>query len=76
LSKIPAQYRLLIEMNPMTAIIETFRSIYLGGAIPWELLGISTAVTLIILLLGAAIFNKVEKTFMDTVWQVEMNILW
>jgi lipopolysaccharide transport system permease protein len=67
LSKIPAQYRLLIEMNPMTAIIETFRSIYLGGAIPWELLGISTAVTLILLLLGTAIFNKVEKTFMDTV---------
>jgi lipopolysaccharide transport system permease protein len=67
LSNIPEKYRLWIEMNPMSAIIETFRSIYLGGTIPWELLGISAGVTLILLLLGTAIFNRVEKTFMDTV---------
>jgi lipopolysaccharide transport system permease protein len=67
LSQIPHKYRLLIEMNPMSAIIETFRSIYLGGAIPWGLLGISTVVILFLLLLGTTIFNRVEKTFMDTV---------
>jgi lipopolysaccharide transport system permease protein len=67
MSSLSAKYRLLIEMNPMSAIIETFRSIYLGGAIPWELLSISAGVTLILLLVGTAIFNRVEKTFMDTV---------
>ncbi len=67
LSQIPAKYRFLIEMNPMSAIIETFRSIYLGGTIPWELLGISSVVILFLLLLGTTIFNRVEKTFMDTV---------
>lgn len=67
MSSIPTKYRLLIEANPMSAIIESFRAIYLGGAIPWSQLGISAAVTAILLLLGVAIFNKVEKTFMDTV---------
>jgi lipopolysaccharide transport system permease protein len=67
MSSIPAKYRLLIEANPMSAIIESFRAIYLGGAIPWPQLGVSTGVTGILLLLGIAIFNKVEKTFMDTV---------
>jgi lipopolysaccharide transport system permease protein len=67
LSQIPRKYRLLIEMNPMSAIIETFRSIYLGGIIPWELLGISSLVILFLLLLGTMVFNRVEKTFMDTV---------
>jgi lipopolysaccharide transport system permease protein len=67
MASIPAKYRLLIEMNPMSAIIESFRAIYLGGTIPWPQLGISTVVTLILLLVGIAIFNRVEKTFMDTV---------
>jgi lipopolysaccharide transport system permease protein len=67
MASIPARYRLLIETNPMSAIIESFRTIYLGGAIPWAQLGISTAVTLILLVIGVAIFNQVEKTFMDTV---------
>jgi lipopolysaccharide transport system permease protein len=64
---VPAKYLPLIEANPMSAVIETFRSIYLGGAIPWSQLGISTIFTTVLLLLGVAAFNRVEKTFMDTV---------
>jgi lipopolysaccharide transport system permease protein len=67
MSSIPAKYRLWIEMNPMSAVIETFRSIYLGGAIPWQSLGASAVVTLVLLFLGTVVFNRVEKTFMDTV---------
>lgn len=67
MSSIPEKYRVFIELNPMSAIIESFRAIYLGGTIPWQQLGISAAVTAILLLLGIAIFNKVEKTFMDTI---------
>jgi len=67
MSSTPAKYRLLIEANPMSSIIETFRAIYLGGPVPWAQLGISSIVTGILLLFGIAIFNKVEKTFMDTV---------
>jgi lipopolysaccharide transport system permease protein len=67
MTNVPAKYRPIIQANPMSAIIETFRAIYLGGDIPWLQLGISAAVTAVLLLLGVAIFNKVEKTFMDTV---------
>jgi lipopolysaccharide transport system permease protein len=67
LNKYPA-YSWIIKYNPVTAIIETFRYGFLGKAsFSWGLLGYSTGVTFIILLLGIVIFNKVEKTFVDTV---------
>ncbi|MBS1531830.1 MAG: ABC transporter permease [Bacteroidetes bacterium] len=67
LTKYP-KYSWIIKYNPVTAIIETFRYGFLGKAsFNWELLGYSTGVTFIILLLGIMVFNKVEKTFVDTV---------
>ncbi len=67
IGKYPA-YSWLIKFNPITAVIETFRYGFLGkGSFSWELLGYSTGVTLVILLFGIIIFNKVEKTFVDTV---------
>lgn len=67
MSAIPERWRWLIELNPMSAPIESFRASFLGGQIPWSGLAISTAVTAALLLLGLIIFNRVEKTFMDTV---------
>ncbi len=65
--KYPA-YSWVIKFNPITAIIETFRYGFLGkGSFSWELLGYSSLVTIIILFIGIVIFNKVEKTFVDTV---------
>jgi lipopolysaccharide transport system permease protein len=67
LTKYPA-YSWLIKFNPVTAIVETFRYGFLGkGSFSWELLGYSGAVTGIMLVLGIIIFNRVEKTFVDTV---------
>jgi lipopolysaccharide transport system permease protein len=66
-AKYPA-YSWLIKFNPITAVIETFRYGFFGkGSFSWNLLGYSGAVTAVILLLGIIIFNKVEKTFVDTV---------
>lgn len=68
LSKVPAKYLWLSLANPMSAITETFRVAYLGsGTFNWLYLGYSAAITLVILLLGTIIFNKVEKSFTDTV---------
>ncbi|MFN7892463.1 MAG: ABC transporter permease [Pirellula sp.] len=67
MSAIPDKYRWIIHCNPMSAIIESFRAVYLGGQIPWSALGISTLETALILATGVVLFNKVEKTFMDTV---------
>ncbi|MES2417971.1 MAG: ABC transporter permease [Bacteroidota bacterium] len=67
IEKYPA-YSWIIEYNPMTPIIETFRYGFLGeGSFSWQSLSYATGVTLLFLIVGIIIFNKVEKTFVDTV---------
>lgn len=67
LEKYP-KYAWIIEYNPMTPIIETFRYGFLGNAsFSWERLGYCAGVTFLITVIGIVIFNKVEKTFVDTV---------
>lgn len=67
ITKYPA-YSWIIKYNPVTAIIDTFRYGFLGkGDFSWGLLGYSCTFTTLILLVGIIIFNKVERTFVDTV---------
>jgi len=67
ISKYPA-YSWMIKYNPITAVIETFRYGFLGkGSFTWDLFAYSVIITLIILVTGTIIFNKVEKNFVDTV---------
>ncbi|HEY4194319.1 MAG TPA: ABC transporter permease [Mucilaginibacter sp.] len=66
-TKYPA-YSWIIKYNPVTAVIETLRYGFLGkGSFTWGLLSYSAGITVVILLLGIIIFNKVERTFVDTV---------
>lgn len=68
LSKLPEQYQWIMLANPMTAIIETFRYAFLGtGTFSWSYLGIAAVAISLILILGVMLFNRVERTFMDTV---------
>jgi len=68
LSAAPEKYKWLIELNPMTGIIEAFRYGFLGaGVFTMSTFGYSVSFTLISLVLGVVIFNKTEKTFVDTV---------
>ncbi|MEA4831280.1 MAG: ABC transporter permease [Oscillospiraceae bacterium] len=67
-SIIPEKWMALYMLNPMSPIIEYFRYAFLGcGSIDWKYIGISAAMTLVILAIGVILFSKVEKTFMDTV---------
>ena len=60
--------RLLLELNPVTAPIEMFRYAMLGhGTFSLTQVLISWGFTLVVIVTGIMIFNKVEKTFMDTV---------
>jgi lipopolysaccharide transport system permease protein len=68
LSAAPAAYKWVIELNPMTGIIESFRYGFLGeGSLTSSSFGYSVIFTLVSLILGVVIFNKTEKTFVDTV---------
>jgi lipopolysaccharide transport system permease protein len=61
-------YQWFIKLNPVTAIIETFRYGFLGrGSFSWALLGYSSLITIFLLITGIIIFNRIEKNFVDTV---------
>lgn len=63
----PKMYR-LIMLNPMSPIVELMRYGWLGsGTTPFLFWGISWITTFAVLFIGIIMFNKVEKTFMDTV---------
>lgn len=67
-SAIPETYRPFLAWNPIAPIIEAFRFIFTGaGSISWAGLGYSSTFVAVSLLIGILLFNKVEKTFMDTV---------
>ena len=68
LSSLPEKYKPYVLANPLTAVVETFRYAYLGtGAFSWGALVYSIVFMFTLLVTGILIFNKVEKTFMDTV---------
>ncbi len=68
LSAAPNNFKFLIELNPMTIILETFRYAFLGqGTFSITAILYTTITTIIIFLLGIILFNKVEKNFIDTI---------
>lgn len=68
LSAMSERYRWILVANPMTTIVETFRYGFFGtGVFSWGYLGYTVLFTGLLLLGGMAIFNRVERTFMDTV---------
>lgn len=60
--------RTIIMLNPMTAVVEAFKYATLGqGYFSWGALGYSFAFMSVLLLWGTVVFNKVQRSFMDTV---------
>jgi len=69
LSMVPeGKLRMLILANPMTPVIEAFKYATLGqGYFSWTALGYSFAFMTALLVVGIVVFNKVQRSFMDTV---------
>lgn len=62
------RYHTLYMLNPVTSAVNIFRYGFLGlGEIEWIYYGISWITTGILLLIGVLMFNRVERTFMDTI---------
>lgn len=59
---------LAMQLNPVTPIVEAIRFSLLGqGQFSWLWLGYSVVMMMILLIIGLMFFNKVQKSFMDTV---------
>ncbi len=62
------QYKIFLLANPITSIIEAFKYAFLGvGEFNLLYLGYSLIFTVVLFFIGLIVFNKVEKSFMDTV---------
>lgn len=60
--------RWLLLLNPMTSVVEAFKYVTLGqGYFSWIALGYSFAFMSVLLLCGILVFNRVQRSFMDTV---------
>jgi lipopolysaccharide transport system permease protein len=68
ISSVGGKVKTILMLNPITPVIETFRVLLFGhGEIDINGLIYCTAFTTITLFLGILVFNRVEKSFMDTV---------
>tara|TARA_Y100001970_G_C14234975_1_gene861259 strand:+ start:1956 stop:2813 length:858 start_codon:yes stop_codon:yes gene_type:complete len=68
LSTVPEKFRTFVLLNPITPIIEFFRYALFGvGICEINHMIYSFSFGIIIILIGIGIFNKIDKTFMDTI---------
>ncbi len=60
--------KMLMQANPLSSILETFKFGMLGvGEFSWAALGYSAGFMIVLLALGIIVFNRIQRTFMDTV---------
>jgi lipopolysaccharide transport system permease protein len=66
-SMLRGKLKIVLTLNPLTGIIENFRSALVGREMNWSSLAISAAITLVLFVWSAYAFKRMEKTFADLV---------
>lgn len=67
-SSVPQDYAWIVNLNPLVGLFDYMRYAYLGvGSFSMQTLVYPTLFSIGILFIGVLIFNKTQKTFMDTV---------
>jgi lipopolysaccharide transport system permease protein len=61
------KWRLLFAINPLTGILEGFRSSLFGTSFDWEVIGISAVSTLFITIFSLFVFKRMEDDFADLI---------
>ena len=67
ISLVPERWQRLLYLNPMTGMVEGFRSAFLDRPFDYVGLAISLTVSVLIFLIGVAYFEKVERRFADII---------
>ena len=66
-SLVPERWQWVLFLNPMTGLVEGFRSAFLGRPFDFAGLGISFAIAAVAFAIGVAYFEKVERRFADII---------
>ncbi|WP_048437971.1 ABC transporter permease [Caenimonas sp. SL110] len=66
-SMVPERWRWLLYLNPMTGLVEGFRSVFLGKPFDLAGLAISMAIVSVAFVVAVAYFQKVERRFADII---------
>ena len=66
-SSIPPKWRWLLMLNPMSGIIEGYRSALFGLPFDWPALGMASGLTLLVLFYAIYAFGRVERSFADII---------
>lgn len=66
-SIVPERWRWLLFLNPMAGYSESMRAAFMGSPVPWAELGMAVAVSALFLVVGAAYFRRVERSFADVI---------
>lgn len=67
-SSVPSAYQWVVELNPLVGLFDYMRFAYLGvGTFSIHDLIYPSLFSIVILIIGVVVFNKTQKTFMDTV---------
>jgi lipopolysaccharide transport system permease protein len=66
-SIVPAQWKWLLYLNPMTGLVEGFRSVFLGKPFDIAALSASFVISVLVFVAGVAYFEKVERRFADII---------
>ena len=67
LTLVPPRYRILFSLNPLVGIITGFRSAVLGLNFEWVPIAVSTAITIVLLVLAVILFRRTERYFADII---------
>lgn len=57
----------ILQLNPMTPVINAMRTMFFGGTMDWVGLGFASGTALVLIVVGLAIFQRVERSFADVV---------
>jgi lipopolysaccharide transport system permease protein len=66
-SSIPEHYRILYSINPIVGVIEGFRACLLGTPMPWEYIYPGMISCIVLLVLGAMYFKRMERIIVDVI---------
>jgi homopolymeric O-antigen transport system permease protein len=67
LSMVPEKWRWVLMLNPLTGVVEGFRSALFSSPFNWVALALSAGITLLLLISSAYAFRRMERNFADVI---------